>query len=134
ETGKKNQFTVVTVDEKGRPKAVNDLQVKIWKISWRWWWDASYENLSYYTSSYGRTPVENYHISTNSSGKASFSFKAEDDDWGRYLVRVYDPSGGHAAGTTVLIDWPYWSGKSKNDGSDNATMLVFNTDKEKYDV
>lgn len=134
ETGKKNQFTVVTVDEKGRPKAVNDLQVKIWKISWRWWWDASYENLSHYTSSYGRTPVENYHISTNSSGKASFSFKAEDDDWGRYLVRVYDPSGGHAAGTTVLIDWPYWSGKSKNDGSDNATMLVFNTDKEKYDV
>ena len=30
-----------------------------------------------------------------------------DSDWGRYLIRVYDPNGGHASGQTVFIDTPY---------------------------
>ena len=134
ETGKNNRFEIVTVDEKGQPKTVHNLQVKIYKIDWRWWWDASYENLSHYTSSYSKTPVQSYQLQTNNVGKASFEFKASDNEWGRYLVRVYDPSSGHATGSTVLIDWPYWSGKTKNTGSDNATMLLFTTDKEKYNV
>lgn len=132
ETGKNNRFEVVTLDEKGAPKSTKNLQVNIYKVSWRWWWDASYDNLSHYTSSYSNSLVKSYQISTNSAGKASFDFKATDDEWGRYLIRVTDPVGGHATGTTVLIDWPYWSGKTKNTSGDHASMLVFSTDKTNY--
>ncbi len=132
ETGKNNRFEVVSLDEKGVPKSTKNLEVSIYKVSWRWWWDASYDNLSQYTSSYSNSLVKSYKISTNSSGKATFDFKATDDEWGRYLIRVHDPVGGHAAGTTVLIDWPYWSGKTKNTSGDFASMLVFSTDKTKY--
>jgi alpha-2-macroglobulin len=134
ETGKVNRFDLVSVDENGKPKTVKNLQVKIYKVSWRWWWDASYDNLSQYTSSYSNALVKSYTLTTNATGKAQFDFSATDAEWGRYLVRVYDPSSGHATGTTVIIDWPYWSGKSKNSSADNATMLVFSTDKTHYNV
>lgn len=134
ETGKNNRFEVVSVNEKGIPEQGRDLQVKIYKVDWRWWWDASYDNLSQYTSSYSRSLVKTHQVKTNNVGKASFDFLTSDNDWGRYLVRVYDSKSGHTTGITVLIDWPYWSGKTKNDGSDNATQLVFNTDKESYHV
>jgi hypothetical protein len=35
---------------------------------------------------------------------------------------------------TVNIDWPTWSGKTRNTDAATANMLVFSTDKEKYAV
>ena len=134
ETGKTNRFDVVTVDENGKPKAVKNLEVRVYKVEWRWWWDASYDNLSSYTSSKATTPFKNFIVSTDSNGKASFQFKNEESEWGRYLVRISDPNGGHATGQTVMIDWPYWSGKTRNSDASNANMLVFSANKKKYAV
>ena len=134
ETGKSNRFDIVTVDEKGRPKAVANLEVKIYKVDWRWWWDASNDNLSSYSASSSKTPFKSYRISTGTSGKTSVQFVVNDEDWGRYFIRVTDLDGGHASGETVLIDWPYWSAKTKNTDGTNANMLVFSTDKPKYNV
>jgi uncharacterized protein YfaS (alpha-2-macroglobulin family) len=50
ETRTTNQFDVVTVDENGRPKSVKNLEVKVYKVEWRWWWDASSDNLSNYNA------------------------------------------------------------------------------------
>ena len=41
ETRKANRFDIVTVDENGRPKSVQNLEVRVYKVEWRWWWDAS---------------------------------------------------------------------------------------------
>ncbi|HEU4496067.1 MAG TPA: MG2 domain-containing protein [Flavobacterium sp.] len=133
ETGKSNAFDVVTVDEYGRPKAVKNLEVNVYKVDWRWWWDAS-DDLSSYSSSTTNTPFYSQTLNTGSSGKARFQFKAGEEEWGRYLVRVTDPNGGHSSGGTVMIDWPYWSGKTRNSTGEEAKMLVFSSDKEKYNV
>ncbi len=133
ETGKNNRFEVVTVDETGSPKAVRGLKAKVYKVSWRWWWDASYDNLSSYVSSNSTEVFKTFDLNTDSKGKASFSFTNNEDQWGRYLVLVSDPQG-HTAGQTVLIDWPYWSGKSRNTDATHASMLVFSTDKKSYEV
>jgi uncharacterized protein YfaS (alpha-2-macroglobulin family) len=125
---------VVTVDEKGYPKAVKNLEVKVYKVEWRWWWDASHDDLSSYTSSNSTIPFKSFIVSTNAAGKGSFQFKNEESEWGRYLVRVSDPTGGHATGQTVMIDWPYWSGKTRNTDASNATMLVFSANKKNYAV
>lgn len=134
ETGKSNRFDVVTVDENGRPRSVRDLEVKIFRVQWRWWWDASEDNLSNYNSSNATTSYKTMYVNTDSNGKGSFQFAVDEDEWGRYLVRVADEDGGHATAQTVLIDWPMWSGKTRNTDASTASMLVFSTNKKNYAV
>lgn len=134
ETGKSNRFEIAAVNEKGQPKASRRVEVKVFKVDWRWWWDATHDNMSSYNSAISNTPYYSQTVVTDGKGKASFSFSTGEDEWGRYLVRVTDAQGGHSAGETVLIDYPYWSGKTKNATGEEATMLVFTTNKEKYSV
>lgn len=125
-------FELVTVDENGNARATKNLKVSIHKVSWRWWWDTSADNLSNYHSSQYHQKVYEETISTNADGKGSFKFELKYPEWGRYLVRVEDSKGGHATGKTVYIDWPGWAGKSRKSDPSAATMLVFSTDKETY--
>ncbi|RZJ63238.1 MAG: hypothetical protein EOO50_17315, partial [Flavobacterium sp.] len=135
ETRKMNRFDIVTVDENGRPKPVKNLDVKVYKVEWRWWWDASNEeDLSNYYASNSTTAYKSFTVTTNAAGKGGFQFALADEEWGRYLIRVSDPDGGHATAETVLIDYPYWSGKTRNTDASMANMLMFTTDKEKYAV
>ena len=134
ETRTMNRFDIVTVDENGRPKAVKDLEVKVYKIEWRWWWDAASDNLSNYNSSNATTSYKTYRINTDASGRGNLQFSLTDEEWGRYLIRVSDNTGGHATALTVNIDWPIWSGKTRNRDASTANMLVFSTDKKNYSV
>src|SRR5690554_1175804 len=134
ETGKVNKFDVVTVDENGKPKSVKGLTAKVYRVSWRWWWDASYDNLSSYVSSSSTQVFKTFNLNTDTNGKASFQFKNEENEWGRYLVYVTDENGGHSTGQTVMIDYPYWSGKTRNTDASFATMLTLSTDKKSYEV
>jgi len=134
ETGKNNRFEVVTVDENGNPKPVRNLDVRVYKVEWRWWWDASEDNLSNFSASNSTTAYKSYTVSTNSAGKGSFEFEVSENDWGRYLIRVANGTNGHATAQTVLIDWPAWSGKTKSGDASSANMLIFATDKKKYNV
>ncbi|MRX37832.1 hypothetical protein GJU43_00955 [Flavobacterium sp. LC2016-23] len=134
ETRTNNRFDIVTVDENGRPKAVRDLEVKVYKVEWRWWWDASSDNLSNYNSSEATTSYKTFKVNTDSTGKGSVQFALTDEEWGRYMIRVSDETGGHATALTVNIDWPIWSGKTRNTDASTANMLVFSTDKRDYAV
>ncbi len=134
ETRTNNRFDIVTVDENGRPKSVRNLEVKVYKVEWRWWWDASSDNLSNYNSSNATTSYKTFIVNTDSSGRGSIQFSLTDEEWGRYLIRVSDNTDGHATALTVNIDWPIWSGKTRNRDASTANMLVFSTDKKNYAV
>lgn len=134
ETGKNQKFDIATVDEKGKARSGRVVDVKVYKVEWSWWWDASHGNSSSYNMALANTPYRSFQVTTDGSGKASINFKTDEDEWGRYLVRATDADGGHSAGQTVYIDYPYWSARSKNNGGEDAAMLVFKTDKEKYNV
>ncbi|MFD1603744.1 alpha-2-macroglobulin [Flavobacterium artemisiae] len=134
ETRTANRFEVITVDENGRPKSVRNLEVRIYKVDWRWWWDSSSDNLSNYNSSNSTTSYKSTTVDTDSSGKGSFQFTLSDEEWGRYLIRVEDGTSGHATALTANIDWPIWSGKTRNRDASTANMLVFSTDKKNYEV
>ncbi len=133
-TDTKHRFDVVSVDEKGKPKATKNLEVNIYKIHWRWWWDTSEDNLSSYDGSNYHESIFDKTISTNSKGKASFTFELKYPDWGRYLVRIKDPKSGHATGKIIYVDWPGWAGKSRKNDPSAATMLTFSTNKQTYNV
>ncbi|WP_298313755.1 MG2 domain-containing protein [uncultured Aquimarina sp.] len=133
-TDTQHNFEVVSVDKKGNPKSVKDLEVYVYKVNWRWWWDTSEDNLSSYNRGSYRNEVFKTKVTTNSSGKANFNFEIKYPEWGRYLVRVVDPNGGHATGKAIYVDWPGWAGRANKNDPSAATMLMFSADKSTYNV
>jgi uncharacterized protein YfaS (alpha-2-macroglobulin family) len=134
ETGKNNRFDIVSVTENGRPVALQNLDVRVYKLQSRWWWDASNDDLSSYNTSNATIGYKNFRINTNALGKGSIAFAVDDEEWGNYLIRVTDPNNGHSTGVKVYIDMPWWSAKSRTTDGESATMLKFSTDKSNYAV
>ncbi|MDO9580763.1 MAG: MG2 domain-containing protein, partial [Bacteroidales bacterium] len=122
-----NEVKVVTVDENGKPLN-SEVEIIIYKISYRWWWESDQENIAYYISNNIYKPVIRKTLPTQ-DGEASFSFKIDRKEWGRYLIRAITPSG-HSTGKILLIDWPWEYGMKGN--TNGATLLTINTNKEKY--
>ncbi|MDP5100466.1 MAG: MG2 domain-containing protein [Nonlabens sp.] len=133
-TDKDHTFNVASIDQYGKARAASNLEVNVYQISWRWWWQSQSGSVSRYEAREYRDPVYSTKISTNNSGKGSFKFKINQPAWGRYLVRIYDPSTGHATGKIVYVDWPDWAGNSRETDPATASMLLFNADKETYKV
>ncbi|MBT7465016.1 MAG: hypothetical protein HN686_13590, partial [Bacteroidetes bacterium] len=124
---------VSTLDPEGNPVSVNGLVARVYKIAWRWWWSSGQEDLSYYVGARHENLISEKIIST-SGGKGNFSFKVDYPEWGRYLLHVEDPAGGHAAGQIVYLDWPSWVNRSGRSNPSGATMLSFSADKESYET
>ena len=91
----------------------SNLEYKIYRISWSWWWENNEESFSSYINGTSITPVASGSLQTN-NGKASFKFRVDYPNWGRYLVYVKDKESGHATGGTIYVDWPEWRGRSVN--------------------
>ncbi len=132
-TGSKKQFDIVTVTDQGKPISRKKIEVKVYKIEWRWWWNSGRDNLSSYNSSSYHRPYKTMNISTDSKGKGNFALKIPKEDRGRYLIRVIDPVSGHATGRTVYFYDNWWE-NSPTDDKEAAKMLIFNADKESYKV
>lgn len=125
---------IITCDAEGKPKPVQGLQAAVYKVSWRWWWNATDNDMaSYFGSSYA-VPVAEDVIHTNKDGKGIFNFKIEYPEWGRYFVRIWDPDGGSSTGKTVYVDWPGWAGQAKREFPGAASLLTFTSDKTNYKV
>ncbi|KPK85826.1 MAG: hypothetical protein AMS27_06450 [Bacteroides sp. SM23_62_1] len=124
---------LITLDPDGNPISRDNLDVKIYKINWRWWWDASYDNLASYIGSREHAPIFNERLNTR-NGEGSFRFKIDYPEWGRFLIRITDPVSGHTTGKVVYIDWPGWAGRAQREHPGAASMLTFSTDKQTYSV
>lgn len=129
-TDKDHIVEVATVDANGKPVSRRNLSVKVYNIQWRWWWDNYNEDLSSYIANNGITPILDTKINTT-NGKGNFTLRVNRPSWGRYLVMVKDNESGHASGQVVYIDWPSWARSNRQD-NENASMLSFATDKDKY--
>ena len=130
ETGKDLLFRVTSVDEQGRRCAGRTLFYAIFKIRWSWWWENQGAGLSAYIQGNGTQKVAEGKLVTPAGADATFTFKADNEDWGRYLVVVYDEESGHVTGDTVLIDWPDWDGRANRSDPEMLSMLSFSLDKE----
>ncbi|OUS01463.1 hypothetical protein A9Q86_06685 [Flavobacteriales bacterium 33_180_T64] len=126
-------FDLAVVDKDGKPVKRDNLEIKVYKVEWRWWWNSSYDNLSNYVSSSYHRPILNKKVSTNTNGKTTFTIKIPENERGRYLIRIYDPVSGHATGRTAYF-YKNWSGMSTGNDKEAAKMLVFASDKNKYNV
>lgn len=133
ETGVKNTFALQTLSAEGKGLSV-PLQVDVYRMDWRWWWDASDYGISNYSASQYHQLYSSTNLQSNAQGKANFDFQIPDEDWGRYEIVVTNQATGHIASSTFYIDMPYWSGKTKNTPGDEAVSLSIALDQDQYQV
>lgn len=123
-----NDIKLVTVDAEGKPVR-SDVEVTIYKLSYRWWWEAGDEQLGYYVSNNYYKPVFKQKVSTSASGEGGLKFNIPKEEWGRYLIQASVPTG-HSTGKIMLVDWPWEYGFKAGGGA--ATVLALTSDKDKY--
>ena len=133
ETDKDHVFDVVTVNSQGQPVNRSNLEYKIYRISWSWWWENSEESFGTYINNSSITPVASGKLQT-SGGKTTFKFRVDYPSWGRYLVYVKDKDSGHATGGTIYVDWPESRGRSNKTDPSGIKMLTFSLDKDSYEI
>jgi uncharacterized protein YfaS (alpha-2-macroglobulin family) len=130
ETGKKHKITVLNVNSSGQALNNKEIKVSLYRLKSRWWYSQEDEQVEFMSSEYST------HISTETlttvNGKATYAIKVENDDWGKYFLRIEDSESGHSAAQLLSIDWPNW--RSRGNIGEDASILAFKTDKEIYQV
>ena len=123
---------LIALSAEGKPVPAGKVEVSLYKIDWRWWWESGEDHLAHYVSGNQFQPVQQWSLDMRDS-RAKIRLNVPWRDWrdnGRYLLYVKDITGGHASGTTFYMSqWGSWRNESMPDG---ATILTLKTDKEKY--
>lgn len=123
-------FEVLSLNYEGKPAPRKQLDVEVYNIRWRWWWERGQEDLSGYFERENVHRIHSTSVTTDTAGKGQFKFKLpEDADGGRYLVRVINKESGHSASAIVYFGW--YGGRAE---SVSPARLTFTTDKEQYRV
>ncbi len=132
-TDTKHAVELATVNMQGEPVSVPRLQVTLYKIQWRWWWEQSGDSLAQYAQSEATGLIQKATISTK-NGRGQWQFEIKYPEWGRYLVRACDLDGGHCTGRVFYIDWPSWAGAQRDQSGPSANILSLTSDKQEYKV
>jgi alpha-2-macroglobulin len=131
---KPHTIDIATVNANGAPVSRNGVEMSVYKIDWRWWWDNSEESAANYVEGSYSQLVKSGTANT-SNGKGTWQFEIKTPEWGRYFVRACDPVSGHCTGKIVYVDEPGWASRSRDDGENGgATLLSFTTDKGSYNI
>lgn len=127
------QINVAEVNNNGTACTVtSDMEVELYKVQWRWWWDRSEETFSNFTQDEYNKLIKKETFSF--SNKINYNLKVNSGDYGRYLILFKNKRTGHTTGSSFYVsddDWRY------NDESNNAgavSMLSFTSNKNKYNV
>ncbi len=133
-TDESHPISIADVDVNGHPFAgTREVQVELYKIQWRWWWDQTGDEMSNFTQDQLNKLVTT-ETATVVNGKGTWNLLIPKDDWGRYLIRIKDNQTGHSTGKIVYVDWPNWAERLQQDNSTEAAMLSFTSDKKTYKV
>lgn len=133
-TGVNHMIDMVSVDTEGNLNRDNrTLEIELYKMSWRWWWDEEESSVSNFTQDEYNKLIQTASVNL-SGGKASWPLRVNQPEYGRYLLRVRDPLTGHSTGKIIYIDWPNWTERLQNENPTEAAMLSFTSNKNKYKV
>lgn len=134
QSGKTHQLQVADVDTRGEPvPGQTRIEVQLYRIQWRWWWDNTGDDLSNFTQDEYNKLVKKDTI-TLSNGKGVYDIRIGEGNWGRYLILLKDTRSGHSTGSTFYIDDYGWQARGDAGDPSAAAMLSFTADKEKYNV
>lgn len=128
-----HKVDIVRVDAGGKATGNVQVEVDLFKLEWRWWWETANSGLANYMSNSYRKSVSSAKINLV-NGKGSWNMRINYPEWGRYFLRVCDPSTGHCTGKVIYMDWPGWAGRGQRRDLGGASMLSFAAEKNTYAV
>lgn len=135
-TGKTHRFDIVDLTKDGALVNGNSkVEVELYKIQWRWWWDAGdNDEITNFTQDEYNKLLKDDTL-TISGGKGSYNVHIDEDGWGRYLILVKDKQSGHTTGKIFYADNDYWWRRNGVEGGQSAAaMLSFTSDKQNYNT
>ncbi|MGZ3766588.1 MAG: alpha-2-macroglobulin family protein, partial [Mucilaginibacter sp.] len=133
-TGRDNQIDVADVDTKGNAfNGTRNVQLELYRVQWRWWWDQTGNELSNFTQDKYNKLIKTETIRLT-NGRGKWNLHIDQEDWGRYLIKVTDAVTGHSSGKIIYVDWPNWSERLQQTNPTEASMLSFTSDKTNYKV
>jgi uncharacterized protein YfaS (alpha-2-macroglobulin family) len=132
ETDTGHRFNLVNLNADGKALSGRKLQVKVYKIDWRWWWD-NHGDVSTYMQSNSLFPVVDTVVTTSAKGQAQSSFRLPYPNWGRFIMVAKDPVSKHTSTHVFYVDWPYWRRGNRNK-SKQAKTIMLTSDKKSYGV
>eukprot|EP01136_Pigoraptor_vietnamica_P026139 Opistho-1_new@80868 len=129
-TDQNHSISIVNVNRDGvLIKANKTVEVELYKIQWRWWWEQSNaESFANFTQNEYNKLIKKQVVNLT-NGKGSYTLRINEPEWGRYLVLVRDENGGHVTGKSLYIDWPGWAQREQNSNPTEAAMLSFTANK-----
>jgi uncharacterized protein YfaS (alpha-2-macroglobulin family) len=128
-----HKVQIALVSSRGAPMDAGEVEVDVYEIGWRWWWDRNDDDIADYLGTRDYSLVSSERVKV-SKGAAEWTLKLKERVWGRYLVRVRDTRSLHATGQIVYLRWPGWYYTSPERGGDSASVLVFQAEKQSYAV
>ena len=131
-TDTKHRVDIALLNADGSPAGDGEVEVKLYKVDWRWWWEKGEENLAAWADASVHTPLQSGVVKVT-NGAGAWELEIKYPDWGRYLR----DGGGQEApatapGKTLYIDWPGWAGRGQKEGGGGASVLAFAADKPEY--
>ncbi|CAA6820485.1 MAG: Alpha-2-macroglobulin [uncultured Thiotrichaceae bacterium] len=132
-TDTRHAINLASLNADGKPVSLDRVQVTLYKVDWKWWWDKSADSLAGYTDANHTRKLQQAVVSTV-DGQGTWQFQIDYPDWGRYLIRACDQQGKHCTGKTLYVDWPGWAGRAQEQNNGAANRLELFTDKESYTV
>ena len=126
QSGQSHKFDIVDVDTKGKFLQGNqNVQVQLYRIQWRWWWDEDGDDLSNFTQDEYNKFIKKDTVQL-SNGKGFYNIKMDEDDWGRYLILVKDLHSGHTTGSTFFVDDYSWQTRAgTSDPSCSSNVIIY---------
>jgi len=131
-TNRTNVFNIINIKENQSPVTSAKVEVEVYKLEWRYWWNSYDNDATSFMNSSNMSFVSKSDVQIN-DGRGQFSLNIENNDWGRYFIKVIDNLSGHTSGTVEFFDW-YGYNRFAESNKTAAAMLTLSTDKEKYTV
>ncbi|MCB0703874.1 MAG: alpha-2-macroglobulin [Saprospiraceae bacterium] len=128
--GREKTIKFVLVDEAGKPLANKSINIGLYRVQWRWWWDSSNDRLADYATGTHYNAQQKTELVTDSNGQAEWAVQV--NDWGRYMIRVCDTEGQHCSGDFFYAGYPWYDDDGGN--QQEAAMLAFTSSQEQYEV
>ncbi|MDR0766315.1 MAG: alpha-2-macroglobulin [Odoribacteraceae bacterium] len=116
------QGAVVKPD--GKLSGSKEIDLEVYSVQWRWWWDAERDHLASYVNRAYHSPV---FTGTARVTGGKFSTQITCKEWGRYLVIARDKASGHVSSTFFYVR----SGH-RVEIPGMATLLQLASDKKSY--
>jgi alpha-2-macroglobulin len=127
---KNGQVNLCIVDKNGTPIRNRTVDVNVYRVEWRWWWETGDDDAAQFTSSKNMTAVISQKLTTNTEGVAQLPVSIS--QWGRYYVYAGDAQSGHYTGDYFYSGNPWDDNENAGMSRNNAAMLSFQASKTQY--